>query len=163
MIQTMMERLHGSGSMTTIRRNSTIHNTNSFENNSEINLTRQKHQTIEDNDNESTSSGGSSHTTTVSLSSATSKSSVPKKTSFRHLKKLAVRNIFRRKEKKNDSNQVEMDDEEEEGERTLINDGSNGDLKYKASRSLREQTQFDKTQLLQTIVNAHDGPIWCMR
>ncbi|CAF4408725.1 unnamed protein product, partial [Rotaria magnacalcarata] len=31
------------------------------------------------------------------------------------------------------------------------------------SRNLKEQPQFDKTQLLQTIVNAHNGPIWCMK
>ncbi|CAF4902260.1 unnamed protein product, partial [Rotaria socialis] len=58
---------------------------------------------------------------------------------------------------------VDMDEEEEDGERLLINDGSNGDLKYKSSRNLKEQPQFDKTQLLQTIVNAHNGPIWCMK
>ena len=132
----------------------------------------------DDDENESTSSASSStkssHTTAVSSLSTVSKSStsVSRTASSlfhggkRQLTKLVVRNFLRRGVKRNASDRHDMgdiNDEDDDGERVLINDGSNGDLKYKASRNSKEQAQFDRTQLLQTIVNAHDGPIWCMR
>ena len=132
----------------------------------------------DDDENESTSSATSStkssHTTAVSSSSAASKSSTSAARTAsslfhggkRQLTKLVVRNFLRRGAKKTTSDRhdiADINDDEDDGERVLINDGSNGDLKYKASRNSKEQAQFDRTQLLQTIVNAHDGPIWCMR
>ncbi len=180
--QTILERVHGTSSVIALRQNSIFTSNinlrkNSLDTNnlskSELNLSRQKHQHNHD-DNQSTSSGSSSTksspTTVLSSSSVTSTSS----TTVRHaapsikkqLTKLMVRNFLRRRKNKTNSDHhetVDIDDEEDDNERLLINDGSNGDLKYKASRYLKEPTQFDKTQLLQTIVNAHNGPIWCMR
>jgi hypothetical protein len=182
MTQTIMERVHGNGSMINLRQNSIFNSNNNLRKNSsetnnlsksELNLSRQKHK-INNDDNESTSSESSStkssQTTAISSSSVNSKSLKSTKNSTKSIKKklsrLVLRNFFRR-EKNSKSldhkNTTDIDDEEDDNERLLINDGSNGDLKYKASRYLREQPQFDKTQLLQTIVNAHNGPIWCMR
>jgi hypothetical protein len=182
MTQTIMERVHGNGSMINLRQNSIFNSNNNLRKNSsetnnlsksELNLSRQKHK-INNDDNESTSSESSStkssQTTAISSSSVNSKSLKSTKNSTKSIKKklsrLVLKNFFRR-EKNSKSldhkNTTDIDDEEDDNERLLINDGSNGDLKYKASRYLREQPQFDKTQLLQTIVNAHNGPIWCMR
>jgi hypothetical protein len=176
MTQTIMERVHGSSTMITLRSNSIRKNTLDTNNlsKSDLNLSRQKHKNQDkDNDNESTSSGSSRSTkssqATVTSSSLTAGKSPTSGTNAaksirKQLKKLAVRNFLRReKNQKNDDHQDTADDDEDDHERILINDGSNGDLKYKASRYLKEQPQFDKTQLLQTIVNAHDGPIWCMK
>jgi hypothetical protein len=182
MIQTIMERVHGNGSMMTLRKNSIFNSNHNLRQNSsdtknlntpELNLLRQKHK-INNGDNESTSSESSStksgHTTVVSSSSTTGKSSKSAGNATisikKQLTKLVIKNFLRRKKipTHDDHHDIaDIDDEEDDTERLLINDGSNGDLKYKASRNLKEQPQFDKTQLLQTIVNAHNGPIWCMR
>ena len=198
MTQTILERVHGSGSMMTLRHNSIL-NTNNMRrsssdnnnNNSNLNgtinldtsLSRQRRKSNgeeeeDDDDNESTSSESSStkssHTIAVSSSSSTTNKSTmaalrAASSLFhggkRQLTRLVNRSFLRKTGKKTIGahHVVDMDEEEEDGERLLINDGSNGDLKYKASRNLKEQPQFDKTQLLQTIVNAHNGPIWCMR
>lgn len=204
MTQTILERVHGSGSMMTLRHNSIL-NTNNIRRNSsdnnttnntnntngtnilETSLTRQRHQPNDDeeeeedddDDNETTSSESSStkssHTIAVSSSSSTTHKSTTAAlraaSSLFHggkkqLTRLVNRSFLRKTGKKTihgHHHTVDVDEEEEDGERLLINDGSNGDLKYKASRNLKEQPHFDKTQLLQTIVNAHNGPIWCMR
>jgi hypothetical protein len=198
MTQTILERVHGSGSVMTLRHNSIL-STNSIRRNSvetnnnnnlngantsETNLSRQRHQLNgeeeeDDDDNESTSSESSStkssHTVPISSSSsATNKSTtgaIRAASSLFHggkrqLTRFVNRSFLRKTGKKpihGHHDIVDIEEEEEDGERLLINDGSNGDLKYKASRNLKEQPQFDKTQLLQTIVNAHNGPIWCMR
>jgi hypothetical protein len=167
MTQTILERAHGNGSMIGLRHNSILRKASMIDKSlskSETNLANQN-----DDENESTSSESSSHTTPISSSSVTSKSSISAghgTTSLtRQITKFVVRRFLRKG--KNRSNYEHRDsgdnDDEEDAERILINDGSNGDLKYKASRYLKEQAQFDKTQLLQTIVNAHRGPIWCMR
>jgi hypothetical protein len=195
MTQTILERVHGSGSMMTLRHNSILNNNNirrnssesnniNGTNNLEIHLARQRHQSNgeeeeDDDDNESTSSESSStkssHTIAVSSSSSTtnkaSTTAIRAASSLfhggkRHLAKFVNRSFLRKGGKKTlpgHHDVADIDEEEDDGERLLINDGSNGDLKYKASRNLKEQPQFDKTQLLQTIVNAHHGPIWCMR
>ena len=195
MTQTILERVHGSASMMTIRQNSVLNNNNIRRNSSEsnningtatleTNASRQRHKSNEeeeeDDDNESSSSESSStkssHTIAISSSSSstTNKSSTAAiraaSTLFhdkkRQLSRLVSRSFLRRSGKKQVDRHhdvADMDEEEDDAERVLINDGSNGDLKYKASRNLKEQAQFDKTQLLQTIVNAHHGPIWCMR
>lgn len=132
----------------------------------------------DDDDNESTSSESSStkssHTTTHSSPSNIAKSSKAAvraasmliRGGKRQLSRLMTRSFLRRNGRKlpNGHQQpVDVDEEEDDGEKLLLNDGFNGDLKYKSSRNLKEQLQFDKTQLLQTIVNAHRGPIWCMK
>lgn len=197
MTQTILERVHGSGSMMTLRHNSVL-NTNNIRRNSsdnnnnnntngannlETSLTRQRRQSNgedeEDDDNESTSSESSStkssHTMPISSSSSTTNKSTTAALRAasslfhggkRQLTRLVNRSFLRKTGKKPIHGHVhvnDVDDEEDDGERLLINDGSNGDLKYKASRNLKEQPYFDKTQLLQTIVSAHNGPIWCMR
>ncbi|CAF4589775.1 unnamed protein product, partial [Rotaria sp. Silwood1] len=208
MTQTILERVHGSNSMITLRQNSILNNNNNLRQNSsdsnnnnnnnnnnningttnlETSLTRQRHKSIgnnndddddEEDDNESTSSASSStkssHTIVMSLSSPTNKTSAAAirlattlfHDSKRQLTRLVSRSFLRRSNKKHIQGHhdiIDIDDEEEDGEKLLINDGSNGDLKYKISRNFKEQPQFDKTQLLQTIVNAHNGPIWCMK
>ncbi len=196
MTQTILERVHGSGSMMTLRHSSVLNSNsirrNSSENNNiingtnnlETNLTRQRHQSNEEEEEDdddvdslssSSSSTKSSHTIAISSSSSTANKSTTAAIRVaaslfhggkRQLTRLVNRSFLRQKGKKSTYGHhdiVDIDDEEEDGERLLINDGSNGDLKYKASRNLKEQPQFDKTQLLQTIVNAHNGPIWCMR
>jgi hypothetical protein len=195
MTQTILERVHGSGSMMTLRHNSILNTNNirrssSDTNNNNLNgttnldtsLSRQRRKSNgeeEDDDNESTSSESSStkssHTIAVSSSSSTTNKSTTAalraasslfRGGKRQLTRLMTRSFLRKTGKKTINAQhpvVDIDEEEDDGERLLINDGSNGDLKYKASRNLKEQPQFDKTQLLQTIVNAHNGPIWCMR
>ena len=196
MTQTILERVHGSGSMMTLRHNSIL-NTNNFRRNSSDNNTnlngvngletslsrpRRKSNGEEadyDDDIESTSSESSStkstHTIAVSSSSSTTNKSgaaaLRAASSLFHggkrqLTRLVNRSFLRKNGKKTVPERhrnADVDEEEEDGERLLINDGSNGDLKYKASRYFKEQPQFDRTQLLQTIVNAHQGPIWCMR
>lgn len=131
----------------------------------------------DDDDNESTtsesSSTHSSHTTVISSPSAITKStkaairaaSLLFRGGKRQLTRLMSRSFLRKNVKTNNGNQhaTEMEEEDDDAEKLLINDGFNGDLKYKSSRILKDQTQFDKTQLLQTIVNAHNGPIWCMK
>jgi hypothetical protein len=189
MTQTILERVHGSGSMMTlrqssilntnnIRRNSLDNNNINGTNNLETNLTRQRHQSNggEDDDNESTSSETSSTKSSHTIAISTSSSTTNKSTTGamraasslfhggkRQLTRLVNRSFLRKTGKKSIHRHQDVDEEEDDGERLLINDGSNGDLKYKASRNSKEQPQFDKTQLLQTIVNAHNGPIWCMR
>lgn len=196
MTQTILERVHGSGSVMTLRQNSLLNSSNttslrrnSSENNNmnggnnlDVNMSRQRHQSNgeedEDDDNESTSSESSStkssHTAPISSSSssAVNKSSMAAVRAAsslfhdgkRHISRLMNRSFLRKTGKKTVQHHIhDIDEEEEDSERLLINDGSNGDLKYKASRNLKEPPQFDRTQLLQTIVNAHHGPIWCMR
>ncbi len=190
MTQTILERVHGSGSMMTlrqssilntnnIRRNSSENNNINGTNNLETSLTRQRHQSNgeeEDDDNESTSSETSSTKSSHTIAISTSSSRTNKSTTAamraasslfhggkRQLTRLVNRSFLRKTGKNVIDRHQDVDEEEDDGERLLINDGSNGDLKYKASRNLKEQPQFDKTQLLQTIVNAHNGPIWCMR
>ncbi|CAF0902091.1 unnamed protein product [Adineta steineri] len=201
MTQTILERVHGSGSIITLRQNSILSNNNnnsslrrnSSDNNNinktnsvDINLSRQRHQLNdeeeeeeEEDDNESTSSESSStkssHTIPISSSSSSStanKSSIAAVRAAtllfhggkRQISRLVSRSFLRKGGKKlRHPDIADIDEEEEDSEKLLINDGSNGDLKYKASRNLKDQPQFDKTQLLQTIVNAHHGPIWCMR
>ncbi|CAF2993969.1 unnamed protein product [Rotaria socialis] len=184
MTQKIIERTNRAGSIITLRHNSILNSRNnlrksSLENNntlskSDMNLTNQKHATVQDDEIESTSSESSStkssRTTGMSLSSVTDKSSVSTIQSpmsiKKQLKNIVIKRFLRKKKIKKDfdpNNLPEIDDEDDDTERLLINDGSNGDLKYKSSRYLKEQTQFDKTQLLQTIVNAHIGPIWCMK
>lgn len=169
MTQTIMERVHGRNSITSNFRKTSSDMLNL--NKSEPNLSRQKSKN--NNDNQSTSSASSStkssQTTVLSLSAAPHNSSPSSNQTNISVKKkltnLVMKNILRRKKpskKKHDDEMNEIDDEED-SEKLLINDGLNGDLKYKASRYLKEQAQFDRTQLLQTIVDAHDGPIWCMR
>ncbi|CAF5179428.1 unnamed protein product, partial [Rotaria magnacalcarata] len=191
MTQTILERVHGSNSMITLRQTSILNNNNIRQNSSdsnslngtnslETNIPRQRHKSNGDeyDDNESTSSESSStkssHTIAISLSSSpinkSSAAALRVAASLFHdgkrqLSRLVNRSFLRKNGKKflhGHNDVVDMDEEEEDGERLLINDGSNGDLKYK-SRNLKEQPQFDKTQLLQTIVNAHNGPIWCMK
>lgn len=197
MTQTILERVHGSGSMMTLRHNSIL-NTNNFRRNSsdntmnlngtnniEANLVRPRRKSngeevdYDDDDNESTSSESSStkssHTIAVSSSSSTTTKSGTTalraasslfRGGKRQLTRLVNRSFLRKNGKKSipeRHHNADVDEEEDEGERLLINDGSNGDLKYKASRYFKEQPQFDRTQLLQTIVNAHNGQIWCMR
>lgn len=94
-------------------------------------------------------------TSTISKSSANS--STPT-TVRKQISKFVVKNLLR-KNKAKSVTPSEIDDDE----KLLINDGSNGDLKYKASRYLKQDEQFESTQLLQTFVNAHNGPIWCMK
>lgn len=182
MIQTIMERTHRAESIANLRHNTLKKSLSSLrrsssENNSfsisDINLSHKRHKKHGGDDNESTSSGSSStkssHTTGISSSSTTSKSlasSSSRPSIKKQLKNLVVKNFFRKKKHEapvDHQHAIDIDEEEDDTERLLINDGSNGDLKYKASRHLKEQTQFDKTQLLQTIVNAHSGPIWCMK
>jgi hypothetical protein len=191
MTQTILERVHASGGNPissrhnsflknhSLRRNSSDHHSHPMSS-LEDSLARLKRKSNgnDEDENASTSSESSStkssHTTAMSSESAASKSSpsiTRSATSFfrggkRQLTKLLTRNFLRKGGQKHSADRPEtgdLDDEEDDGERVLINDGSNGDLKYKASRHLKEQAQFDKTQLLQTIVSAHDGPIWCMR
>jgi hypothetical protein len=168
MTQTIMERVHGS--MISLRQNSIFNSNINLRKNSsdthnlstsELNLSRKKQFDSSSSDSSSTRS---SHTTEASTSSSsvTNKSSRSVRSVKKQLAKLVVMNFLRRNKKTNDKH-GDVDDEEDDNERLLINDGSNGDLKYKASRHVKESAQFDKTQLLQTIVNAHDGPIWCMR
>jgi len=181
MTQTIMERVHGNGSVINLRQNSIFNSNNNLRKNScetnnlsksELNLSRQKHKI--NNDDESTSSESSStkssQITAISSLSGNNKTLKSTRNSGKSIKKqlsrLVVKNFFRREKNSksyDQKNTLDIDDEEDDNERLLINDGSNGDLKYKASRYLREQPQFDKTQLLQTIVNAHNGPIWCMK
>ena len=148
-------------------------------------LARQKHvlqgdhdeDDDDDDDNESTSSASSStkssHTIAVSTPSTAAKSSkaaIRAASSLFHggkrqLTRLVNRSFLRRSGRKLSNGHhhtADFDEEDDDGEK-LLNDGFNGDLKYKASRNNKEQLEFDKTQLLQTIVNAHHGPIWCMR
>jgi 5-methylcytosine-specific restriction endonuclease McrA len=164
MNETIMERVRRSESVTIVRRNSLINTSHSlgkksFDNvrKSIISLPHNMH------DNQSTSSESSNRTAAISRTAGQPFPSTVRPMAFirRHLTNLVIRNILRKKN--NETVDDRPDDDEDEAERTLINDGSNGDLKYKASRYSKEQTQFDRTQLLQTIVNAHDGPIWCMR
>ncbi|CAF1510829.1 unnamed protein product [Adineta ricciae] len=152
---TIMERIRETESMVALRRNSLINSANNSRKKSTVSLPDKTHDDL------SMSSESSSQTVARSiLERQSSGSSFRRTTSFRkQLTNLVVRNILRKRQSKIGNH----DDDEDDTERALINDGSNGDLKYKASRYLKEQTQFDKTQLLQTIVNAHDGPIWCMR
>ncbi|CAF0879556.1 unnamed protein product [Rotaria sp. Silwood1] len=186
MTQTIMQRTHRSGSIITVRRNSILNSRNTVRNSlsdnntlskSELNLSHKKnkkHENADDDDNESTSSESSStkssHATLRLSSSVTGKSLTSNTHSpvsiKKQLKNLVVKNFLRKMKPKTvyeNNNSGDIDDEEDDTERSLINDGSNGDLKYKASRYLKEPTQFDKTQLLQTIVDAHNGPIWCMK
>lgn len=198
MTQTILERVHGSGSMMTLRQNSVLTTSNLRRNSSENSnhsfhgltnlensLTRQRRQSNDveeeddDDDVESTSSESSStkssHTIAVSSSSSTTNKSATAALRAasslfhggkRQLTRLVNRSFLRKTGKKTISGHhdiADIDEEEEDAEKLLINDGSNGDLKYKTSRNFKEQPQFDKTQLLQTIVNAHTGPIWCMR
>ena len=191
MTQTILERVHASGGNLISPRRSSFLKSHSLRRNSsdhlahvmsslEDSLSRLKRKSTGNDEEENISSSSessstkSSHTTAMSSESATSKSSAPSMRSAKsflrggkwQLTKLLTRNFLRKRGHKHSSDRPEtpdLDDEEEDGERVLINDGSNGDLKYKASRNLKEQAQFDKTQLLQTIVQAHDGPIWCMR
>ena len=170
MTQTILERVRGTESMMVLRRNSMINTANSLAKKSIDNIKKSalslSHKNHHDYDNESTSSESSSHTTAMSSSVDQSSLSTARRTISikKQLKNLVVRNILRKgKHKTTHEHQDTADDEDDDAERVLINDGSNGDLKYKASRHLKEPTQFDKTQLLQTIVNAHNGPIWCMR
>jgi hypothetical protein len=164
MTQTIMERVHGS--MISLRQNSIFNsNINSSDTNhlstSDLNLSRQQQFDSSSSDSSSTKSSSAVTTSTSSVTNKSSRSPghglLPTK---KQLAKMVVMNFLRRKKKTDDKH---VDDEEDDNERLLINDGSNGDLKYKASRYLKEPAQFDKTQLLQTIVNAHDGPIWCMK
>ncbi len=170
MTQTIMERVHGS--MLSLRQSSLYNSSmNSSDTNhlstSELSLSRQNQFDSSSSDSSSTKSSQTATTsTTASTTNKLSKSqehgSLSKK---KQLAKLVVMNFLRRKKKTDDKHPdgVDVDDEEDENEKSLINDGSNGDLKYKSSRYLKEPLQFDKTQLLQTIVNAHGGPIWCMK
>lgn len=179
MTQTIMERAHinitnsTSSHRTSVLRNHqsrTKSNPNDSRSNKELNR----------DDNASSSSESvstkSSCTTGVSSSSNASKSSKSKTersgNSFfqgrkKQLRKLVARNFLSKGAKKRTNENKEPidadDDEEEIPERIPINDGSNGDLKYKASRSIKDHTQFDRTQLLQTIDKAHDGSIWCIK
>ncbi|CAF1455193.1 unnamed protein product [Adineta ricciae] len=174
--------LLNSSNTTSLRRNSSENNNMNGGNNLDVNMSRQRHQSNgeedEDDDNESTSSESSStkssHTAPISSSSssAVNKSSVAAVRAAaslfhdgkRQISRLMNRSFLRKTGKKIVQDHIhDIDEEEEDSERLLINDGSNGDLKYKASRNLKEPSQFDRTQLLQTIVNAHNGPIWCMR
>ncbi|CAF0896212.1 unnamed protein product, partial [Didymodactylos carnosus] len=59
-----------------------------------------------------------------------------------------------------ESEHEEYENEIDEDKDVILNES---DVKCKSSRDLRGQTVFDKTQLLQTIVTAHNGPIWCIR
>lgn len=172
MTQTILERLHGTGNMMSVAPNSIFHSAiNLRKNSSDANRSEFRTKRHDDGNMSSSdsSSAKSGHTTALSTSSEASKSSppAPRKVSSvkQHLTKLVAINFLRRKKKVVHEQQApaDLEDEEDDGERILINDGSNGDLKYKASRHVKDAVQFDKTQLLQTIVNAHNGPIWCMR
>ncbi|CAF1483236.1 unnamed protein product [Adineta steineri] len=171
MTQTILERVRRSESMIPSRRGSLINSSLSLRQKSIDNLRKSamnlSHKTYHNDDNESTSSESSNHTVATSppISNQSSPTTVRRGTSIRkQLVHLVAKNILRKEKIKTiDDRHDTGDDEEDETGRVLINDGSNGDLKYKASRYLKEPAQFDKTQLLQTIVNAHSGPIWCMR
>ena len=171
-----------------LRRNSSDHDNINGSLHFEATMSRQRSQLKggdgeeeeddEDDDNESTSSESSStkssHTIAHSSPSNLSKSSKAAvraasmliRGGKRQLSRLMTRSFLRRNGRKPSNGHqqpVDVDEEEDDGEKPLLNDGFNGDLKYKSSRNLKEQLQFDKTQLLQTIVNAHRGPIWCMK
>ena len=206
MTQTILERVHCSGSMLTLRQNSmlTQHPSSSLRRNSsesdningitgsQLALARKRHKSHgeqdeeeeedDDDDNESTSSESSSTKSnhTIAISSSSSSSSANHKSSRavvraasslihdgkRQLTRLVTSRFLRKSGNKlrhGNHDITAIDEDDDDTERVLINDGSNGDLKYKASRNLKEQPQFDKTQLLQTIATAHHGPIWCMR
>lgn len=178
MIQTILERVHGNNTVLPVLSTSIFHSTmNILKSSSEVtksdpNLSRQKRRDDDDDDSlsssdaSSTKSGQTTGTSTLS-DNAIKSSTSPEPISSRkkHLSKLAAMNFFRRKKKTIDEPQQvnHADDDDDEYEKGLINDGLYGDLKYKASRHLKEAPQFDKTHLLQTIVDAHEGPIWCMR
>lgn len=170
-----------------LRRNSSDHDSINGTMNFESTMSRQRSQLKDgpdeddeedEDDNESTSSESSStkssHTMPHSSPSNVTKSSKAAvraasmliRGGKRQLSRLMTRSFLRRNGRKmNNGHQqaLDADEEEDDGEKLLLNDGFNGDLKYKASRSLKDAPQFDKTQLLQTIVNAHQGPIWCMK
>lgn len=170
-----------------LRRNSSDHDNINGTLNLEATMSRQRSQLKggdeeeeddDEDDNESTSSESSStkssHTIAHSSPSNLTKSSKAAvraasmliRGGKRQLSRLMTRSFLRRNGRKLPNGHpqpVDVDEEEDDGEKPLLNDGFNGDLKYKASRNLKEQLQFDKTQLLQTIVNAHRGPIWCMK
>ena len=172
-----------------LRRNSSDHDNINGSLNFEATMSRQRSQLKggdgeeeddedEDDDNESTSSESSStksshtiaHTSPSSISKS-SKAAVRAASMLirggkRQLSRLMTRSFLRRNGRKlpNGPQQpADLDEEEDDGEKLLLNDGFNGDLKYKASRNLKEQLQFDKTQLLQTIVNAHRGAMWSLK
>ena len=182
-MQTILERVHDSNSMIAPRQNSVISNSNNMRQNSsdnnngtnslETSRIRSQSKSNEDDDNESTSSESSSTKSGRTIVISSSQSTTNKTTSttiqatsslFRISKRQLIQFIRRRFIRKNvkkfiqkHHDIVDIDEDEEDG---VINDG---DLKYKGSRNLKEQSQFDKTQLLQTIINAHEGPIWCMK
>ena len=208
MTQTILERVHCSGSMLTLRQNSMLsrqsssslrRNSSESDNingltGSQFALARKRHKSHgeqdvaeeedddDDDDNGSTSSESSSTKSnhTIPISSSSSSSSAHHKSSRavvraasslihdgkRQLTRLVTSRFLRKSSNKarhGNHDITAIDEDDDDTERLLINDGSNGDLKYKASRNLKEQPQFDKTQLLQTIATAHHGPIWCMR
>ena len=166
MTQTILERVQQSGGTSTnSRRNSLFKTHNLRKNSSELNNENLLRLNQIDGEQNSTSSSEASSQNTAISSTKSSKSADGSSTSFlgggkRQIKNLITKTLFRRTKTKKT---IEFDDDDDGFERGLINDGSNGDLKYKASRYIRDQTHFDKTQLLQTIGRAHDGPIWSMR
>ena len=178
MMQTIMERTNRSGSVIAVRQNSFVRSRNSLQihspdrnilNKPNLNLSRQIHKSHDENDSTSSESTStkSSHTTDLLSSSVTSKSSGRTLNSSiskrKQLTNLVLKNFLHKRKSKvnNDHRDIpNIVDDEDDSEKLLINDG---DVKYKSSRYLRESAQFDKTQLLQTIVNTHNGPIWCMK
>lgn len=171
MIQTILDRAHGSiGLLAAPSGPLNIRKNSSEVTRSDSNLSRQKPRDDDGENDSSTSSDTSSQTMGTSILSdhgnQSSTSSEPtNKTRKHHWSKIAAMNFFRRKKKAVDEPQPSnsVDDEDDEGEKALINDGLYGELKYKTSRHFKETPQFDKSLILQTIVDAHAGPIWCMK
>ncbi|CAF0839301.1 unnamed protein product, partial [Didymodactylos carnosus] len=132
-----------------LRRNSTPndyhHNYSPTVIKNETHSTRASNDELDSISTSSEASTKSSHTTAASTS--TTKAS-----------QTAVKNLL--KGTNGDSEHEEFDDESDDDKDIVLNDS---DVKYKSSRNLTGHSIFDKTQLLQTIVTAHNGPIWCMR
>ena len=165
MIQTILERVHGNNNLLS---NSLFLSTiNPRKNSSDLaksdsNLSRPKRYKNDDEEYSSSSDSSSAKSGSPSLSDHRKKvsGSTESKTKESRLK-FSSMNFFRRKKKILPEQEKPID--EDENEKVLINDGQSGELKYKSSKYLHESPQFDKTQLLQTIDDAHLGPIWCMR
>lgn len=161
MIQTILERVHGNTTNSLFL--STI---NPQKNTSDSNLSRYEKDDEEYSSSSDSSSAKSGQTLgSPSLSDHRKKPSSTMESKISSPKesrsKFSTMNFFRRKKKIPPEQEKPID--KDENEKVLTNDGQYGDLKYKSSKYLHESPQFDKTQVLQTIVDAHLGPIWCMR
>lgn len=155
-IQTILNRVHGNNNLLT---NTRLTSSDLAKSDSNLSLSKQLDEEY------SSSSDSSSVKSGQTLASSTLSDHPKKSSTSNELKssssKFSTMNFFRRKKKTIPEQDKPMHIDEDE--KILINDGLHGELKYKASKHLHETPQFEKTQLIQTIVNAHLGPIWCMR